>query len=176
MTRKRTKRKVKHLPLYSLNHWLIASDTHAMALEKITHQLTRMFGGQRAMELDASPSSDDWRVVTDAVNLMDTLVNHQGGRWCIGKEEYIEVKDASGLLPDAVNALAMAGWRSVHTGVIRLDAPGMQATRAVLQDYSRVIETVPARIMLQVYRITEKRIREIQAGRKKPHDVEVMSL
>jgi hypothetical protein len=176
MTRKKTKRKPRHFPLYSLTDWLLASDTDAMALEKITFQLTRMFGGQRAMELDASPSPDDWRVVTDAVNLMDTLVNHQGGRWWIDKEEIIEIKDASNLLPDAVQALAMAARRRVQTGVIRLDALGMQATRAVLQDYSKVIAKVPARIMLEAYRVTEKRIHKIRKGHKQPHDVEVMAL
>ena len=86
------------------------------------------------------------------------------------------VEDSSGLLADAVTALAMAGRRHMDGGHIRLDAPGIKAVRAVLEDYAAVIEQVPARTMLMAHRATEKRIHEILQGRRRPHDVEVMDL
>jgi uncharacterized protein YyaL (SSP411 family) len=95
---------------------------------------------------------------------METMVNMQ------------IVEDANGLIDDAVTALALAGRRHMKNGVIRLDAQGMQAVRAVLEDYASIIEQVSERTLIQVHRNTEKRIREILTGRKKPHDVEVMDI
>lgn len=123
-----------------------------------------MYGGLHAIETAPEPTTDDWRVCSDAVNLMETLVAMK------------VVEDSSGLLADAVTALAMAGRRHKAGGSIRLDAPGIKAVRAVLEDYAAVIEQVPARTMLMAHRATEKRIHEILRGRRRPHDVEVMDI
>jgi hypothetical protein len=57
-----------------------------------------------------------------------------------------------------------------------LDGSGIQAVRSVLADYSDLLEVLPARTMIKAHRETERRIHEILAGKKKPHDVEVMDL
>lgn len=124
-----------------------------------------MWDSLASIETQPNPTTDDWRILSDAVNLMETLVT-------MG-----EVEDESGLLMDGVRALAEAGRRHMQQGLpIRLDAKGMHAVRAVLEDYSYVLENLPARTMIRCHRATEKRIREILAGKKKPHDVEVLSL
>lgn len=48
--------------------------------------------------------------------------------------------------------------------------------REVLEDYAMVLETLPARSMVRCHRLTEQRIAEILAGKRQPHDVEVMDL
>ena len=149
---------------YTWAHVLTASPTEPTPADKRRHQVTRMYAGLRAIELDASPSTDDWRVCSDAVNLMETLV-------LMG-----QVQDASGLLMDAVTALAMAGRRHVAGGAIRLDGAGIQAVRAVLEDYAAALEVLPHRVMVQCHRETERRISEIHAGRRRAHDVEVMAI
>ena len=124
-----------------------------------------MWDSLASIETKPNPTTDDWRVLSDAVNLMETLV-------AMG-----EVQDDSGLLMDGVRALAEAGRRHMQQGQpIRLDAKGMHAVRAVLEDYSYALEHLPARTMIRCHRATEKRIREILTGKKKPHDVEVLSL
>jgi hypothetical protein len=82
---------------YGLLDTLFASPDAPMPAEKRRHQLTRMYGGLRALETAPAPTRDDWRVVSDAVNLMETLVKDM--RLC---------EDSSGLLDDAVKALAIA--------------------------------------------------------------------
>jgi len=46
----------------------------------------------------------------------------------------------------------------------------------VLEDYAELLEQLPARTVIQAHRLTEQRIRETFAGRKRPQDVEVMDL
>ena len=95
------KRRPQPTRTYSLLAVLAASPTEPTPVASRTHQLTRMYAGLRAIEQTQEPTTDDWRVCCDAVNLTETLVA-QG-----------LVADASGLLTDAVMALAMAGKRPV---------------------------------------------------------------
>lgn len=124
-----------------------------------------MYEGLAAMEKAPSPTTDDWRVVSDAVNLMETLI-----------ETMKVCEDASGLLIDAITAMAMAGKRNTAGGAIRLDGAGIQAVRAVLEDYAALIDVLPARTMIRCHRLTETRLHEMLEGKRKPHDVEVTTL
>lgn len=157
-------RKLRNQPTYTLMAEMMASPTMPTPEESRRHQLTRMLGGLANMERAESPTKDDWRVVSDAVNLMETLV-------VMGI-----VEDTSGLLLDAVEALALAGHRHIAGGNIRLDAKGIQAVRAVLEDYAAVLDAVSHRVMVKAHRLTEKRIKDILAGKRKTHDVTITSL
>ncbi|UOF82821.1 hypothetical protein [Caudoviricetes sp.] len=151
--------------VYSMMDELMASPTEPLPAEKRQYQLLRMYEGLRALEIAPEPSTEDWRVVSDAVNLMETLI--------------LEMKiceDTSGLLMDAITAMAKAGQRNLAGGAIRLDGPGIQAVRAVLRDYAELIEVLPARTMVRCHRLTEKRILNILQGKLRPHDVEITRL
>ena len=127
------------------------------------HQLTRMWQGLVSIETAAKPTNEDWRVCSDAVNLMETLVSMN------------VVEDQCGLLLNAIEALAHAAQRYHATGTLRLDGKGIAATRAVLEDYAQVLDAVPHRTMVRCHRKTETRIREILSGRNRPHDVQVIA-
>lgn len=158
------KRRPQPRRTYSLLAVLAASPTEPTPVASRTYQLTRMYAGLRAIEQDQEPSTEDWRLCSDAVNLLETLVQHG------------HLQDGSGLLMDAVTALAMAGRRQRAGGAIRLDGAGILAVRAVLEDYSAALEQLPHRTMVQAHRATEVRISEIHAGKRRAHDVEVMAL
>jgi hypothetical protein len=172
--KKRKQQRTVYVYRYSLIDVMMASPTEPLAEHLQRHQLTRMHGGLEALEKAPVPTTDDWRVVSDAVNIMETLVNN--GPWFDCDGDPVEITDASGLLPDAVTAMAMAGKRHKNGGNIRLDGAGIQAVRGVLADYGDLLEDLPARTMIKAHRETERRIHEILAGKKKPHDVEVMDL
>lgn len=148
---------------YTLMHEISASPTEPLPQEWRTHQLTNMWDGLRDLEQHPNPDTSAWRVCSDAVNLMETLI------------ELGEVEDAQGLLMDAITALAEAGKRHRAGGPLRLSGPGMQAVRAVLEDYAEVIAVLSARTMIRAHRKTEQRIHDILAGRRQPHDVEVVT-
>lgn len=158
------RRKPVYVFTYTLLDELAASPTEPLPQDYRRHQITRMYEGLHALETSAEPTTDDWRVCSDAVNMLETLV---AMKVC---------EDSSGLLMDAVTALAKAGIRHRQGGSIRLDAPGIQALRAVLEDYSALVDVLPARVMIAAHRKTERRIHEILTGNKRPHDVEVMDL
>jgi len=163
MGRKRPSKPVR-VYTYSTLDIMFASPTEPMPADFRRHQLTRMYAGLHALETAPEPTTDDWRVCSDAVNLMETLITEG------------VCEDASGLLQDAITALAMAGKRHRAGRQIRLDGPGIAAVRAVLEDYASVLEVLPERAMKQCHRMTEKRIHEILAGKRLPHDVEVMDI
>jgi hypothetical protein len=193
--KKRKQQRTVYVYRYTLFDVMLASPSEPLAEHLRRHQLTRMHQGLEAMEKAPAPTTEDWRVVSDAVNLMETLVNSGSffeikvdpetgearqvpipGHWHDCDGEPVEITDASGLLPDAVTAMAMAGKRHKAGGNIRLDGAGIQAVRGVLADYGDLLEALPARTMIKAHRETERRIHEILAGKKKPHDVEVMEL
>jgi hypothetical protein len=148
--------------LYSLMDELMASATEPMPKTKQRYQLTRMYEGLRAMETAPEPTVDDWRVVSDAVNLMETLIYEM--KIC---------EDTNGLLKDAMKALEGAGNRSINGKGIRLDANGITAVRSILEDYASIIDTLPHRTMVNCHRLTEKRLWAIIEGRRKPHDIHI---
>ena len=159
------KRQAQRPKRYTLLDELTASSTEPLPLEWRTYQLTRMYEGLAAMEKAPRPTTDDWRVVSDSINLMETLI------------ETMQVcEDSSGLLMDAITAMAMAGKRNTAGGAIRLDGAGIHAVRAILEDYAQLIEILPARVMVRCHRLTEKRLHEILDGKRKPHDVEIVDL
>ena len=164
-------RAIKH---YTLLDELTASPTEPLPQAWRTHHLTRMWEGLAALETAPQPTTDDWRVCSDAVNMLETLVMR--GPWMACGGELVEVQDTTGLLNDAVTALAMAGKRCREGKTLRLDGAGIQAARAVLESYADAIEALSARAMVRCHRLTEQRIAEIRAGKRQPHDVEVMAL
>jgi DNA-binding transcriptional regulator PaaX len=164
--KKQSKRRAQaRIKRYTLFDEMAASPTELLPQDWRTYQLTRMYEGLAAMEKAPTPTTDDWRVVSDAVNLMETLI--------------VDMKvceDTSGLLMDAITAMAMAGKRNMAGGAIRLDGAGIQAVRAVLEDYAALLDMLPARTMIRCHRLTEKRIHELLDGKRKPHDVEITAV
>ena len=152
-------------PHYSMMDELLASPDVPLAASITDHHLTKMYAALNSLERDAVPSVDHWRVVSDAVNLLETLVAMR------------VVADDSGLLADAVAGLAEAGQRHLQQRApIRLSGAGIQAVRAVLEDYATVIRQLPARTMVRCHRATAKRISGICRGQRLPHDVVVVKL
>ncbi len=150
---------------YTLLDELTASPTEPLPQAWRTHQLTRMYAGLSNLEQADNPTPDDWRVVSDSVNLVETLV--------------VEMKvcqDDSGLLIDAITALAMAGKRSKEGKTLRLDGAGIVAVRSILRDYSELLDVLPARTMVRCHRLTEQRIQDMLNGKRRPHDVEICDL
>ena len=159
MKKRKQQPRPKH---YSILDEMMASPTEPLPVAYRTHQLTRMYEGLNAIETAPAPTTDDWRVVSDAVNLMETLV--------------VEMKvceDAGGLLMDAITALAVAGKRNMAGGTIRMDGTGIQAVRAILSDYAELLDVLPARVMIRCHRLTEKRLHDLLDGKRRPHDVEI---
>jgi hypothetical protein len=158
---------------YSLMDEIMASKNSPLPEFKIRHQLSRMHQGLHALETAEKPTMDDWQVVSDAINMIETLTLTNNGWWSDCDGDQVQITDSNGLLQDAVSAMAQAGRRYYEHGVIRLDAKGIATIRAVLEDYSQLIQVLPARVMIHCHRKTEIKLHDILKGQAKPHDVVV---
>ena len=149
---------------YTMAHVLAASADEPMPQASRTHHLSVIWQGLASIETAPHPTNEDWRVCSDAVNYMETLVR---GGVC---------QDASGLITDAIEALALAFKRSLQAGgTIRLSGQGIQTVRAVLEDYASVLETIPHRKAVLAHMKTERRVREYLTGKRRPPDVELIA-
>lgn len=150
---------------YSKLDAMMASPTEPMPQAKRDYQLTIIYEGLRAIERDPAPKADHWRAVCDAINYTETLIR-------MG-----HASDGSGLLQDATRAMALAGRRHYQEKKpLRLDGPGVQAVRAVLEDYAYILANVPHRVAITCVRETETRIHELRTGKRREHDVEIVDL
>jgi hypothetical protein len=179
-----TKQRAVFVPTYGPIDLMMASTTEPMPLSKRTHQLTCMHQGLTAMETAAKPTDQDWNRCANPVNLLETLVLDSGysaskgmpspqGWWPGCDGEPVQVTDANGLIQDAITALALALRRSFDSGTLRLDGPGIQAVRAVIEDYTTMLESLPQRTMIEAHRKSERRVLQIHRGKVRPHDVVV---
>jgi hypothetical protein len=166
---------------YTYFDTLMASQDAPLSQEARNHQLGKMQAAMHSIRQAPSPTTDDWRLLSDCVNMLETLVTR--GPWLDtkkkpdGTRDLITVVDSSGLLEDAVRALAEAGRRHMKEGKpIRLDGEGIKALTGALEDYEACVNTLSERTMVLAHRTTEKRLQEIMSGKRKPHDVEVMVL
>jgi len=159
---------------YTLLDEMMASPTELLPLQKRSYQLERMKFGLKSIETGESPSPQDWRMCSDAVNIMETIVTFQVWKDCEGDD--VVITDADRLIPDAIAGLAMAGKRSLDGKNIRLDGPGITAVRAILEDYETMLNHLSARSIIRAHRLTERRIQEILHGKRQKHDVSVMAL
>ncbi len=156
MTRK-NKRRAAPSSTYTYWNMLLASPTEPIPQAKRDHQLGQMKKAIAAMEQGEHPTVNDWRMLSDAVNLLETLVRCGPWRDCDG--DLVDFPDTSGLLNDAISAMDRSATRLLAGKPIRLDGPGIQAMRAVLDDYSAAIEALPAREVIKCHMMAEKRLR-----------------
>ena len=186
---KRPHRKPQPKTVYSMMDELLASDTQPMPERNRTYQLRRMADALHELMHAPQPGTNAWRVVSDAVNLLETLVQHgeapikdASGKviasyWRDCDGDAMEIRDNSGLLLDAITAMTKAGQRMFEGHPLRLDGPGIAAVRAVLEDYQAALETLPHRTMVRCHRATEKRIREVfNKIEQLPDGVHVMAI
>lgn len=156
---------------YTLLDELAASTTTPLPEAMRTYQLNRMQQGLAALETQAAALAEDWRVCSDAVNLMETLVNC--GPWATYQGQLVDVVDSSGLLSDAVEAMVQV----IRLPVGKAPPPGLlHSVRMVLEDYAAAIEMLSHRSMVRCHRMTAKRIMGILRGDKKDGDVVVVSV
>jgi hypothetical protein len=153
----------KRAKRYTLLDEMMASPTDLLPQAWRVHQLTKMYEALHQLEQAPEATPNDWRLVSDAINLVETLV-----------AEMKVCEDGSGLLMDAITAMAKAGKRSKAGQSLRLDGEGIVAVRSILSDYAELIDVLPARTMVRCHRLTEKRLHEILDGKRGPHDIEMM--
>ena len=125
---------------------MFASKDEPLTKEKQNRQLGHMKRGLANLQHSPDPIFEDWEVISDAVNMMETLL-HMG-----------MVEDPDDAIGEAVAALGKTGDRCLRGQPLRLDGPAIGLLKGVLEDYEMVLENIPARTMIMAHRATEKRV------------------
>lgn len=153
---------MKYKFTYSNMDILLADPDNPLPEAKRKYMIDRVKRGFHNLQFAQTPTYDDWEIVSDALNMMESLVDMG---WA---------KDPDGLIEDAVRALAVAGTRSLQKNVaIRLDGEGIKTVAGLLEDFETAVNELSARTMLSCHRRTEKRVQDILAKRCETHDVQV---
>lgn len=139
------KRKPRFVPTYSAFLLAASSTTEPLEESHRRHMLTLMWDGFAMMTTGDAPEERHWTVVSDCVNMMETIIR-------LGWAE------DSGLLDEAIAALKGAVRRFKEGKGLRLDAAGIKAIKAILTDFEEVLASASARNMRYAHNVTERSI------------------
>lgn len=140
---------------YSLWDELRADPVQPLAIQDRINTVGKMADSMAALKLDPYPPVEDWRRLSDMVNMVHTLVD-------MG-----EMVDSQALLADVFEAMVKASDRYKADQPLRFDGPGVQAMDALFQDFSTAVSVLPARTMIRCHRLTVKRLQAVRKGQQK---------
>jgi len=82
--------------------------------------------------------------------------------------------DPDGLLQDGFDALKRATQAARAPGdPVVLPAADFPSVEGMVEDWAAILLAAPARSVIRAFRATDRRIRDIEAGRLQPHDYTV---
>ena len=137
---------------YSLWDELCADPVQPLSIKDRINTVGKMADSMAALKLDPCPPVEDWRRLSDMVNMVHTLVD-------MG-----EMVDSQALLADVFEAMVKASDRYKADQPLRFDGPGVQAMDALFQDFSTAVSVLPARTMIRCHRLTVKRLQAVRKG------------
>jgi hypothetical protein len=144
---------------YTLVDELMASPTAPMSAADAA---VRVNAARRALEhiqTADKPAVMDWRTCAMVGNVIEVML------------ERGSAQDPDGLLADAQRALRQASERAIREGVpIRLTGPGLTAVTWMIDSFEEMLAVAPHRMMIRAFRETDKRIRELDRGARRPGD------
>ena len=115
-----------------------------------------------AMRSPETASITAWSLCCMVGNVLETMLQ-QG-----------LVADPDGLLQDGFDALKRATQATRAPGdPVILPPADYPVVEAMVEDWAAVMVAAPARSIVRAFRATDRRIRDIEAGRLQPHDYTV---
>ena len=103
-----------------------------------------------------------WSLCCMVGNVLETMLQHG------------VAADPDGLLQDGFDALKRATQATRAPGdPVVLPAADFPAVEGMVEDWATLMATAPARAVIRAFRATDRRIRDIEAGRLQPHDYTV---
>ena len=152
---------MKYRLTYSVMDSMMASPDHPIKAQRRDYQMMIIRTSLASIERAENPTTDDWKIISQAINMMEMLV------------EMGFAKDEDGLIKDAIDAMASSAQRYKDKKVMRFSGNEMKVIRGIIDDYQTMIENLDERTMIHCHRKTEMRLQEILSGKKRPTDVRI---
>lgn len=112
-----------------------------------------------ALRVPATATIEAWSLACMAGNVLESMLAHK------------LITDEQGLLQDAFDALKRSAAATYKPGdAIVLSVADWVLVNNMAEDFIGVLEQAPARDVIKAFRATDRRIREIEAGRVQAHD------
>lgn len=125
----------------------------------------RIGAARLALEQMRSPETASitaWSLCCMVGNVLETMLQHG------------LVADPDGLLQDGFDALKRATQAVRAPGdPVVLPAADFPVVEGMVEDWAAIMTTAPARSIIRAFRATDRRIRDIEAGRLQSHDYTV---
>lgn len=174
------KKKQRKQSVYSLhyNHIdeLMAAPDKALPVEKRDRHISAINAALENIKQHPEPTNDDWRILSDCVNLMETFTTVNRGHWLDADGDVVQIEDKDNALFDGITAMAMCGKRKQAGNQLRFSGQEVKSMETIIEAYTTVITALSERSMIRCHRLTERRIQDILRGRKQPHDVELVAM
>jgi hypothetical protein len=152
---------MKYKLTYSVMDAMLASPERPMKKDRQQYQLMVIRTALYSIERAENPSVEDWKIISQAINMMEMLV------------EMGFAKDEDGLIQDAIDSMAKAAHRYKDKNVMRFTGSEMQVIRGIIDDYQTMIENLDERTMIYCHRNTEMRLQNILKGKARPNDIRI---
>ena len=152
---------MKYRLTYSVMDAMMASPDHPMKAQRRDYQMMIIRTSLASIERAENPTTDDWKIISQAINMMEMLV------------EMGFAKDEDGLIKDAIDAMASSAQRYKDKKVMRFSGNEMKVIRGIIDDYQTMIENLDERTMIHCHRKTEMRLQDILNGKKRPTDIRI---
>jgi hypothetical protein len=152
---------MKYKLTYTVMDAMMASPERPMKEERRQYQLMVIRTSLYSIERAEKPSVEDWKIISQAINMMEMLV------------EMGFAKDEDGLIQDAIDSMARAAQRYKDKNVMRFTGSEMSVIRGIIEDYQTMIENLDERTMIHCHRKTEMRLQDILKGKARPNDIRI---
>lgn len=144
---------------------LLASPDEPAAPEVHATRIMTVFSALEQMRSPETSTIAAWSMCCMVGNVLETMLQ-QG-----------IAADPDGLLADAFDALKRATQATRAPGdPVVLPAADFPVVSDMVDDWAAIIMNAPARDVIRAFRATDRRIRDIEAGRVQPHDYAVTTV
>ena len=128
--------------------------------------MLRFYSALDAMTRGEHPGEEEWRDMSDAVNLVETLVD-------MGR---LSAEQVMPTVHSAVDVMRKAAHRYFSGQAMRVDGPGLQSLREVLDVYGQCMERLTGYEIAKAAELTQERIAKARRRVQSNPDEKVIML
>jgi len=143
---------------YSPADELIASPTKPLSKSKSIIILTKVFNSLERIQQSIAVD-DDWQEIANITNILYTLVND------------MEVFEDTENIIQQTNTLLFNCYKDNKFRRVPLTKDELSLLTSVIDQFEEILNTVPERVVIRAYRLTEKHAIEMLQGNKRQGDI-----
>lgn len=167
------KNKPQTAQVYTVMDELMASPVNPLTQSQRDHHLGIIIRAFDALQKGERPTLIDVGYIGDCVNMLDTIT---GMRFNQKGSDFEQIEFSEDTRHAATQAVARCVIRGRESGTYRFDAPGLTVIREVIEFYTMLIDTIPARVFIKAHRKNVKDCADAVAGKMNRSNIELVEI